>query len=88
MYKITNWHRNGNLHTESNILNDMAHGTSRWSNNRGTLSYTWAHRKDIAYGQFSMCDNGVTEYSYFIHGKEVSEEEWRKFELMEKLAGI
>ena len=84
------WYKNGQLKYEFPFQNDKRHGISKWWYENGHLQHEFIYHQDQQHGiARHWYDNGQLEYEeYFLYDEEVTEEEYRKHELVEELAGV
>ena len=83
--KVEYW-SNGEMQSNGQYKDDKEFGCHRGWSPLGVLIYEYAFHDGMFHGILRDIDYDILEY--WIYDKEVTEEEWREFELTEKLAGI
>ena len=80
----------GHLRYEHTYQNGKRHGIHKGWYENGQLKYEWLYQNNGSLGiRKGWYEDGQLAYKeYYLYGNQVSEEEYRKHQLITKLAGI
>ena len=84
------WHKNGQPRYEHNLHNGQPHGVDKGWHENGQLWYKISYHQDQRHGisKYWHSDGKLIYEKYFLYGNKVTEEEYRRHEIIEKLSGL